>query len=151
MALRALLPASMAVAALLPNGSLAQKPSNDAVLPPALVGTTLRLAAIDGRPPDPDLPPVELRVLSTRVEGSAGCNWYTAWLEEHGDAIVVSHLAVTGRDCLHPRIMELEARYLAELERVTVYRWAGDALALMANENETWGLLFTRVGPSPPR
>ncbi|MGH7543810.1 MAG: META domain-containing protein [Gemmatimonadota bacterium] len=144
MALRALLPASLAVAALLPNGSLAQEPSNDAVLPAALVGTTWRLAAIDGRPPDPDLPPIELRVRPARIEGSAGCNWYTAWLEERAVAVAVSHLAVTGRDCLHPRIMDLEARYLADLEGFTVYRWTGHALALRAGTNENGWLLFTR-------
>ena len=148
LALRWLLPAGLAVAALLPSGSLAQEPSNDTVLPAALVDTRWRLAAIDGRPPDPELPPVELRVLPARVEGSAGCNWYTAWLEEQGSRIVVSHLAVTGRDCLHPRIMDLEARYLADLESLTGYRWTGDVLSLTAGAIENGGLLFTRYPAS---
>ncbi|HET9581807.1 MAG TPA: META domain-containing protein [Gemmatimonadota bacterium] len=140
------LPAALVVGALLPNGSLAQQRSGDAVLPAALVGTTWQLAELDGRPPDPDLPPVELRIGPARIEGSAGCNWYTAWLEGHAGAVAVSHLAATGRDCLHPRIMDLEARYLAELERFTAYRWMGDALALMADEKENTWLLFTRQG-----
>lgn len=150
LAVRAL-PAALVVGVLLPNGSFAQEPSGDAVLPAALVGTTWRLVALDGRPPDPDLPPIELRIGPARIEGSAGCNWYTAWLEGNADAVAVSHLAVTARDCLHPRIMDLETRYLVDLERFTDYRWAGDALALMADENENGGLLFTREGRPPPR
>lgn len=130
LALKALLPAVLAVAALLPDVSLAQEPLDDAVFPAALVGTTWRLSAIDGRSPDPDLPLVRLNVLPARLEGSAGCNWYTAWLEEHADAVLVSHLAATRRDCFHPRIMDLEARYLAVLEGVETYRLDGGRLLL---------------------
>lgn len=147
LALKALLPAVLAVAALLPDVSVAQEPSDDAVFPAALVGTTWRLSAIDGRSPDPDLPLVRLNVRPARLEGSAGCNWYTAWLDRHGDGLAVSHLAATRRDCIHPRIMDLEARYLTYLENFRVYRWTGDALALMADTSEKDWLLFRRDPP----
>lgn len=131
--------------------ALAQEPPGEAVLPAPLVDTEWRLVRIDDRAPDPDLPPVTLTLGASRAEGSGGCNWYTAWLEEHAGTVAVSHLAVTGRDCLHPRIMDLEARYLADLEDFTVYRWTGYVLALMADENENGWLLFTREGRPPPR
>ena len=77
------------------------------------------------------------------LEGSAGCNWYTAWLEEHADAVLVSHLAATRRDCIHPRIMDLEARYLAVLEGVVTYRLDGERLLLTSG---TAGSLEFRRG-----
>ena len=90
---------------------------------------------------------ITLSFESDRLSGSGGCNWYTGWLEKTNGALTISDLAATRTDCLHPRIMSREARYLADLERFTVLRWAGDALAMMADENRNGWLLFTRAPP----
>jgi heat shock protein HslJ len=152
---RAILSLTLVAGAASARHARAQEPADAPMVHTALVGTTWRLVAIDGRPLDPDLPPVTLNVRSARFEGSGGCNWYTAWLEEHAGTVAVSHLAATGRDCLHPRIMELETRYLAYLEGFRVHRWTGYVLALMADEKESGWLLFTRPGapgwPAPER
>lgn len=132
MALRALLPAGLAaVIAATAAKSTAQETTGEAFVPAELAGTEWRLVELDGRAPDPALPPVTLS-FKRRAEGSGGCNWYTGWLEPVADrGFVVSHLAITGRDCAHPRIMEVEARYLAALEEVSAYRVMDGELALI--------------------
>ena len=127
MAVLAVLSAAMAWTA---REAPAQEPPAAAVVPASLVDTTWRLVELDGRAPDPDLPPVTLGFGPSRAEGSGGCNWYTAWLEPTARGLAVSHLAATGRNCLHPRIMDLEARFLAGLEGLDAYRLDGDRLVL---------------------
>lgn len=116
-----------------------------AVVPAELDGTEWRLVEIDGRAPDPDLPAVTLSFGPARAEGSGGCNWYTAWLEAGQDGgFVVSSQAVTRRDCMHPRIMEREARYLAALEEISGYRLTEGELALTSRAIEgATRLVFT--------
>lgn len=100
-------------------------------IPPELAGTTWRLVRLDNREMDPDLPAVTLTFKSGRARGSGGCNWYTGWLAEPAAGrLVFSHLAVTRRSCVHPRIMDREARFLAALEGSEAYRLDGDALVL---------------------
>jgi heat shock protein HslJ len=112
-------------------GVLATEEAGEAVVPPELVDTSWRLVRLDGRGLDPELPAVTLRLLADRGEGSAGCNWYTAWLEAPGPSqLTVAHLAVTRRDCLHPRLMDREARFLEALETIESYGFAGDELIL---------------------
>ncbi len=109
----------------------------EAVVPPELVDTSWQLVRIDGRELDPDLTEVTLMFEASRAVGSGGCNWYTAWLEQADGGLMVSHLAVTRRSCLHPRIMESEARYLAALEGLENYRLEGDELVLTAGAAES--------------
>jgi heat shock protein HslJ len=118
--------------------STAQETTADALVPAELDGTEWRLVEIDGRALDPDLPPVTLAFGTTRGEGSGGCNWYTAWLDPGAAGrFVVSHLTATDRDCMHPRIMEREARYLAALEEVSGYRLTEGELTLTSTDAET--------------
>jgi heat shock protein HslJ len=125
--------------------SPAQETAGEGAVPAELVGTEWRLVEIDGRAPDSDLPPVTLSFALARAEGSGGCNWYTGWLEQGAAGrFVVSHLAVTRRDCAHPRIMDREEGYLAALEEVSSYRLIDGELALTSRttEGET-RLVFT--------
>ena len=134
--------AGMGVAA---TESRAQETTSQAAVPAELVGTDWRLAELDGRPPDPDLPPVTLSFGPLRAEGSGGCNWYAAWLGDGRDGgLAVSNLAATRRDCRHPRIMERETRYLAALEEFSGYRLTKGALALtFGTTDEETRLVFT--------
>ena len=117
--------------------SNAQETTADAVVPAELDGTEWRLVEIDGWAPDSDLPPVTLAFGTTRGEGSGGCNWYTAWLDPGAAGhFVVSHLTATDRDCMHPRIMEREARYLAALEEVSGYRLIEGGLTLTSRTTD---------------
>ncbi|HKY60215.1 MAG TPA: META domain-containing protein [Gemmatimonadota bacterium] len=121
----------------------AQDPPAETVVPGTLVNTTWRLIEMDGRAPEPDLPPVTLAFGPARAEGSGGCNWYSAWLEfPAARQVAVSYLTATRRDCLHPRIMDREVRYLEALETLETYRLDGDRLFLAAGT--TPGLAFRR-------
>jgi heat shock protein HslJ len=131
----------------LPRPQAAPGPSPGTIVPTGLIDTSWRLIRIENKELDAELPVVTLTFESTRLIGSGGCNWYTGWLENTDGGLTISHLAATRTDCVHPRIMDREARYLADLERFTVLRWAGDALALMADENLDGWLLFTRDPP----
>lgn len=107
-------------------------------VPPGLVDTSWRLVRLDGRDLDPDLPEITFRLGTYRGEGSAGCNWYTAWLETPSPSqLTVSHLAVTRRDCLHPRLMDRETRYLEALETIEAYRIAGEELVMTVEGGTT--------------
>ena len=143
LALRALIVGVLAVrVGSMAGEAMAQEATNQALLPAALADSAWRLVEIDGNVPDPDLPPVTLAFGPARAEGSGGCNWYTAWLEISGDRkVAVSHLAATSRDCVHPRTMDLEARYLAALEGLTTYSLGGDALVLTAGDNTRLGFM----------
>ena len=103
------------------------------------------MVEMDGRAPESDLPPVTLSFGPARAEGSGGCNWYAAWLEEGADeTLLVSTLTSTRRDCIHPRIMEQEARYLAALGEVSGYRLMAGELALVYGSGEAPArLVFT--------
>jgi heat shock protein HslJ len=125
--------------------SIAQEPTGEAVVPVELDDTEWRLVDIDGRTTDADLPPVTLSFGPIRAQGSGGCNWYTAWLEAGAvGRFVVSHLAVTRRDCAHPRVMDREAGYLAALDGISGYRLTDGELALTYRTTAGEGrLLFT--------
>ena len=130
MALTKLFVALVVAIALTATESPAQRPDQSAV-PAGLVGTKWRLVEFDGAAPEPDLPPVTLAFGPARAEGSGGCNWFSAWLEfTDGQRVAVPYLTATRRDCIHPRIMDLEARYLAALETLESYRLDGDRLVL---------------------
>ncbi|MGH7564814.1 MAG: META domain-containing protein [Gemmatimonadota bacterium] len=124
-------------------------PATEAVVPLELVDTSWRLVRIDERGLDPDLPDVTLTFETDRVSGSGGCNWYTGWLEEADGGLTISHLAVTRRSCVHPRIMDREARYLAALELVSNYRLTHGKLALIyQTTGEEARLVFEPSGGS---
>lgn len=130
-----------------PGQLAAPAPDPEAGVPPEMVGTSWRLVRLDGRELDPELPEVTLSFESARASGSGGCNWYTGWLEEAAfGRLVVSHLAVTRRSCVHPRIMDRESRYLAALEGSKTYRLDGDRLVLTGT---TTGSLEFRRERSP--
>ncbi len=103
----------------------------EAVVSPDLVDTTWRLVGIGGRALDPELPEITLGFESGRISGSGGCNWYTGWLAEADGGFTISHLAVTRRSCVHPRIMDREAQYVAALEKISSYRLTDRELTLM--------------------
>lgn len=127
----------------------ATSPTVEAVVPPDLVDTAWRLAGIDGRELDPELPDVTLAFESDRVSGSGGCNWYTGWLAEADGGFTISHLAVTRRSCVHPRIMDREARYLAALETISSYRLSDGELTLIyGSAEEEAQLVFEPPGDS---
>lgn len=114
-----------------PEPPVEEDPVAISVVPPELVGTSWRLVRIDDRELDPDLPDVTVNFEPTRMSGSGGCNRFTAWLDGGtGDPFVISHLAVTSQDCVHPRIMDREARYLTALESLVGYRLSAGGLEL---------------------
>ncbi|MGH7570514.1 MAG: META domain-containing protein [Gemmatimonadota bacterium] len=109
----------------------ATSPAVEVVVPTELVDTAWQLVRIDGWELDPELPDVTLTFEPDRLSGSGGCNWYTGWLEEGDGGLRISRMAVTRRDCIHPRIMDREARYLVALEEISGYRLTDGELALI--------------------
>ena len=64
-----------------------------------------------------------------KVSGSAGCNVYSATYNETGDKLTISAPISTLMYC-DPGVMESEAQYLKNLEKVTHYKIIGNHLFL---------------------
>jgi heat shock protein HslJ len=68
----------------------------------------------------------------TEVNGSAGCNNYTAPLTPVDDYFTVGPIAVTAMECTEPAgVMEQEAAYLAALSGTSGYLWQQDENTLV--------------------
>ncbi|MBU6334863.1 MAG: META domain-containing protein [Chloroflexi bacterium] len=92
-------------------------------VPPALVGTTWRLVALDAAgtlQPAAGSAPITAQVINEgtlRLSGSAGCNTYNAPLDLSTGGFVVGNVATTRKACQDDAVMQQERRFVAMLAR----------------------------------
>jgi heat shock protein HslJ len=92
-------------------------------VPPALVGTTWRLVALDAAgtlQPAAGSAPITAQVINEgtlRLSGSAGCNTYNAPLDLSAGGFVVGNVATTRKACQDDAVMQQERRFVAMLAR----------------------------------
>ena len=92
-------------------------------IPPALVGTTWRLIALDAAgtlQPAAGGAPITAPVINEgnlRLSGSAGCNTYNAPLDLSAGGFVVGSVATTRKACRDEVVMQQEYRFVAILAR----------------------------------
>ncbi|HRE28638.1 MAG TPA: META domain-containing protein, partial [Anaerolineales bacterium] len=77
--------------------------------------------------PEPN--PATLEILSDRIAGYDGCNWYRGDYASTGDRLVWSGLVVTVRGC-EPEWMSLEEIFLERVREAVAWRVSGDQLEL---------------------
>lgn len=98
------------------------------------------LALVDGHP-------VTLTAADGSVGGTAACNHYGGTLTESGTRSTITDISVTEMYCGVPGVMELEAAYLAALQRIDTAFNNADDLVLTGEGAE---LRFSEVPPEPP-
>ncbi len=106
-------------------------------------GTTWVLASYDG-PIVPEGVSVDLLLEQGEASGNSGCNSYSGGYELAGDELAFGPMAATQMAC-PPEQMDVEAAYLAALERTAAYQMEGDELVLF-DPRGTELLRFTEVG-----
>lgn len=94
----------------------------------SLNGTHWLLVLIGGKPPLPDAP-VTANFGKAQVEGTAGCNQYSANYTTSGDQISIGAARATMMACAEP-IMAQEQLYLAALGSAKTYSVTANELAL---------------------
>ena len=95
---------------------------------PPLEGTTWVLTSYDG-PDVPDGVSVDLLLEDGKASGRSGCNSYGGSYETSGDQLTFGPLAATQMACPQEQ-MDVEAAYLAALERTAGSAVDGDELVL---------------------
>lgn len=95
--------------------------------------------------PEPN--PATLEILSDRIAGYDGCNWYRGDYASTGDRLVWSGLVVTVRGC-EPEWMSLEEIFLERVREAVAWRVSGDRLELR-NASGALRLAFARREPAP--
>ncbi len=100
---------------------------------PILVGTTWRLAEVDGKPmalgQDGKAATMELTIEGKRVSGFAGCNRMSGTYRLQGDSLRFGPLALTRMAC--KKGMDIEREFVAALEGTRAYRLSPDGLELL--------------------
>jgi heat shock protein HslJ len=125
--------------------------SSSAAGEPAVVreleGTHWTLVELDGAIVDEDGPHEVYLVFdgeTRRVEGSGGCNRLTGGYERNGDRLRLRRLAATRRACLQG--MDIEASFLAALERVRRFRIDEERLSLVGPGGRALAVFEARGG-----
>lgn len=102
------------------------------------------LIEIDGQPLPADVEPPLIHVESDRIRGFAGCNRFTASVAESKPGeIEIGAAAAEKKACPAPQ-MELEQRFLAQLDTVNRYGYVAGQLALTWADGERVGTLLFR-------
>lgn len=102
------------------------------------------LLEIDGQPVPADVDPPLIHVESNRIRGFAGCNRFTASVAETKPGeIEIGAAAAEKKACPAPQ-MELEQKFLAQLDAVNRYSYVAGQLALTWTEGERVGTLLFR-------
>ena len=73
---------------------------------------------------------VTLKFEDGQLQGSSGCNSYSATYAVDGRSLTFGPIAVTEMACLEPGIMEQEAAFLAALSTTSAYDLANEELSL---------------------
>lgn len=108
-----------------------------------LAGTSWTLTELGGKPPVASARPVSLEFgLDGRVNGSAGCNRYTATYTEAAGKLQVGQGASTRMMCPGEGVMEQEAAFLKALTGALSVTRDGERLTIKAADGTT--LVFTK-------
>jgi len=102
------------------------------------------LVEMDGQPLPKDLDPPLVHFEADRVRGFAGCNRFTASVKEAKPGeIEVGAAAAEKKACPAPQ-MELEQRFLTQLDAVNRYTFLAGQLALSWQDGDRFGTLLFR-------
>jgi len=102
------------------------------------------LVEMDGQPVPAGLEPPLIHFEGNSVRGFAGCNRFTAPVKETKPGeIDVGAAAATKKACPPPQ-MELEARFLKQLDAVISYSYLAGQLALTWQDGDAFGTLLLR-------
>jgi heat shock protein HslJ len=104
-----------------------------------------QLVSIDGEPVPADAKPPVIHFERESVRGFAGCNRFSASIEETAPGeIDIGPAAATRMACPGPE-MDLEQKFLAQLDKVTGYTFLAGRLALTWTDKDSGGImLFTK-------
>jgi heat shock protein HslJ len=110
-----------------------------------LAANEWQLVAIDGQPVPADAKPPVIHFERDSIRGFAGCNRFSAPIKETAPGeIDIGLAAATRMACPGPE-MDLEQKFLAQLDKVTGYTFLAGRLALTWTGKEGSGvMLFTK-------
>jgi heat shock protein HslJ len=100
---------------------------------PSLEGTAWILKSLGGRTPAVDAT-ATLRFDRGRVQGTDGCNRYSAPVEVQGANIIIGPRAATTNMACPPHIMRQAGGFMAALTSAARYRVSGGNLSLLGND-----------------
>ena len=102
------------------------------------------LVEMDGQPLPPELDAPLIHFETDRVRGFAGCNRFTAPVQETAPGQIDIGAAAAERKACPPPQMELEQKFLKQLDAVSGYGYQAGQLALTWQDGERTGTLLLR-------
>jgi heat shock protein HslJ len=102
------------------------------------------LVEMDDQPLPPDLDAPLIHFETDRVRGFAGCNRFTAPVQETAPGQIDIGAAAAERKACPPPQMELEQKFLQQLDAVSGYGYQAGQLALTWQDGERTGMLLLR-------
>ena len=102
------------------------------------------LVEMDGQPLPPELDAPLIHFETDRVRGFAGCNRFTAPVQETAPGQIDIGAAAAEKKACPPPQMELEQKFLKQLDAVSGYGYQAGQLALTWQDGERTGTLLLR-------
>jgi len=102
------------------------------------------LVEMDGQPLPPELDAPLIHFETDRVRGFAGCNRFTAPVQETAPGQIDIGAAAAEKKACPPPQMELEQKFLKQLDAVSGYGYLAGQLALTWQDGERTGMLLLR-------
>jgi len=102
------------------------------------------LVEIDGQPLPGDVDPPLIHFETDRVRGFAGCNRFTASVEETKPGEIDIGAPAAEKKACPPPQMELEQKFLTQLDAVKQYSYLAGQLALTWQDGDRFGTLLFR-------
>jgi heat shock protein HslJ len=102
------------------------------------------LVEMDGQPLPKDIDPPLIHVEGQKLRGFAGCNRFTAPVTESKPGEIDIGAAAAEKKACPPPQMNLEQKFLAQLDAVTRYSYVAGQLALTWQDGEQPGRLLLR-------
>jgi len=102
------------------------------------------LVEMDGQPLPKDIDPPLIHVEGQKLRGFAGCNRFTAPVTESKPGEIDIGAAAAEKKACPPPQMDLEQKFLAQLDAVTRYSYVAGQLALTWQDGEQPGRLLLR-------
>jgi len=102
------------------------------------------LVEMDGQPLPPELDAPLIHFETDRVRGFAGCNRFTAPVQETSPGQIDIGAAAAEKKACPPPQMELEQKFLKQLDAVSGYGYQAGQLALTWQDGERTGMLLLR-------
>jgi len=102
------------------------------------------LVEIDGQPLPPDIDPPLIHFATDKLRGFAGCNRFTAAISESKPGEIDIGAPAAEKKACPPPQMELEQKFLAQLDAVKHYSYVSGQLALTWQDGDRVGTLRFR-------